>query len=391
MEKNRETFGLSLATILGLNAVIGAGIFGVPAAFACTAGPSGLLAYVFVILAVLSIAFAIGKMSFLYPTTSMFYDYAALWAGKWGGIISTCLYAGGLVTALGLLSRIAGGILAKYFTFASPVVLGCILAGGITLICLTGTRAAKAWQIFLIIFTILPLLLITVLCGTRINFENLHPFAPNGISGAISSIKFIVFGFFGFEAIPSLFTKIHDPQKNVPRAITLTIIITGIIYLAFSTAVLLAVPASIFTSPSLPISDVLLNLFPGYTWLIFGIDWSIVIIIAGTLHSMLLAVSSLISNMGSHLTKNKRAFSSAATIITTGTIVMICCGFLTQISLLFSLTAVGITAAFMAIIIPLLTGTKSHPERYLATAGIAIAACTLLFGCGLVGIVEALK
>lgn len=391
MEKNRETFGLTLATILGLNAVIGAGVFGVPAAFACTAGPSGLIAYLFVIFAVLSIAYAIGKMSFLYPTTSMFYDYAALWSGKWGGILSTALYTGGLITALGLLSRIAGGILATYFTTISPIVLGCILAGAITLVCLTGTRAAKAWQIFLIVFTILPLFTITLLCGSRATMGHLYPFAPHGMWGTLSSIKFIVFGFFGFEAIPSLFTKIHDPQKNVPRAITLTIIITGIIYLAFSTAVLLAVPTSFFTSPSMPISDVLLNLFPGYSWLIYGIDWSIVIIIAGTLHSMLLAVSSLVCNMGAHLTKNKKAFSTPKTIIGTGLIVMVCCGFLTQIGLLFSMTAVGITAAYLAIIIPLLTGTKTHPERYLVTAGIAIAACTLLFGCGLIGIIEALK
>ncbi|HBY05603.1 MAG: hypothetical protein UV38_C0001G0202 [candidate division TM6 bacterium GW2011_GWE2_42_60] len=388
MQKNSGTtgtMGVSLATILGLNAVIGAGIFGVPAALQTLAGPAGIISYLFVIVAVLCIALAMARMSMKFPSESIFYTHTKLWAGHSGGIIATFSYVIGLTVALGLLGKIAGSYLSLYLPFLSPTPWGVILIAGLTALCFTGAKGTHVSQIILIIFTILPLVLITALCSSKADFNNLIPFAPHGAWGAFSAIKAVVFGFFGFEAIPSLFSSIKNPQRTIPRAIILTVLITGIVYLSFTTAMLLALPTALFENSSTPLSKALLVIFPTYKWLVIGIDLSIIITIAGTLHSMLLAVSSIFSATIKKITIHS-PFSSIRNSLILIAFGAICCTFIfNDINTLFSLVALGITAAFAGSIVPLLLDkSESFFYRFIALAGLGGTA--LIAICGLVGI-----
>lgn len=386
MKNNQGTLGLSMATILGLNAVIGAGVFSYPAALAFTAGPAGLLTFCFVVCAVLAIALAMARMSLVYPAQSIFYDHAALWAGKTGGIINTGLYVLGLMTALALLARIAGNYLAQYAPVFSGTNWGIILLLGITGLCLTGTRATKLWQLILIILTILPLVLITVLCSTRASISNLTPFAPHGLSGSIAAVKIVVFGFFGFEAVPALCGLIKDPRKNVSRAMILTVVITGVIYFVFIGSIMLALPQELFTDPKMPISPLLLTLFPTQTWLIGCIDWAIIITIIGTLHSMLLAITALVSSAAN--TANSTNFYRK-TLALLSLITVIGCITITNIGLSFSIVSLAISAAYTATLIPLIAPKNRSLPAYKKIGYVGIIACGLLFGCGVLGVIQA--
>lgn len=387
MKTNQGTLGLSMATILGLNAVIGTGIFSYPAALSFTAGPAGLLTFCFVVVTVSAIALAMARMSLAYPVQSIFYDHTALWAGKTGGIIATLLYATGLITALALMARIAGSYITQYAPIFSSTSWGTILLIGVTGLCLTGTRATKLWQLILIILTILPLVLITVLCSTRASIGNLTPFAPHGLSGVIAAVKIVVFGFFGFEAVPALCGLIKDPRKNVSRAMILTVIITGVIYFVFIGSIMLALPQALFTDPKLPISPLLLTLFPSQTWLIGCIDWAIIITIIGTLHSMLLAITALVSNAAN--TTNSTNFYRK-TLVLLSLITVIGCITITNIGLSFSIVSLAISAAYTATLVPLIVPKNSSLPAYKKIGYAGILGCGLLFGCGVLGVIQAL-
>lgn len=376
-----NSMGLTMATILGLNAIIGAGIFGVPAALQHTAGPVGILTYGIVIAAVLAIAFGFAALTATKPTNCMFYTYTAAWAGHRGGIIATVSYVLGLAVALGLLATIAGGTLARYGTFFSAQQWGLLLLLALAGLNALGAVINKIGQVILLILTIAPLALITALCLAKAQPAHLLPFAPHGWLSIIRAIPIVAFGFFGFEAIPSLFTAIKDPQKNVPRAIVAAIVITGILYCTFVLSIMLGIPSALFDQAGAPLSQTLLRVFPEYHWLVAAIDWAIIITIAGTLHAMLWAISNLMVQTWHTIRRTNIdvSFGLALKLLTAASCVS--CIAITNIDQAFGLVALGIAGAFAAAQGALIISTSSRDRQrgIVGIIGATVIFCSALY------------
>ena len=71
-EKSTDKIGVATATIIGMNAMIGAGIFSAPAAMAAHVGPAGILAYVFVVISVWFIASSLARLQHYIPKKVLF-------------------------------------------------------------------------------------------------------------------------------------------------------------------------------------------------------------------------------------------------------------------------------------------------------------------------------
>jgi APA family basic amino acid/polyamine antiporter len=54
---------------------------------------------------------------------------------------------------------------------------------------------------------------------------------PNGTTGIILAFVLIFFAFIGFEDMANVAEEVKRPKKTLPRAIILSVIITGIIYI----------------------------------------------------------------------------------------------------------------------------------------------------------------
>src|SRR5690606_30021801 len=113
MESHKK-IGVVTATIVCMNAMIGAGIFSVPVALQSEVGPAGLITYLFVILAVWCIALSLARVAALYPQEGSFYTYARQWGGNKIGAAAACSYLIGLVIAMGLLAQIAASYLQTF-------------------------------------------------------------------------------------------------------------------------------------------------------------------------------------------------------------------------------------------------------------------------------------
>jgi amino acid transporter len=70
--------------------------------------------------------------------------------------------------------------------------------------------------------------------------------------GAASLLAF--FAFVGFEDMANVAEEVRDPVSTMPKAIVLTLVIATLLYLATTTAVLVAVPLSELTTSSAPLS-----------------------------------------------------------------------------------------------------------------------------------------
>lgn len=393
--KNSGKIGVSTATITGMNAMIGAGIFTAPAVLASNIGPAGILTYLFVVISVWFIAQSLARVASLFPLEGSFYAYTKQWGGHTMGLVAGGAYVLGLLIAMGVLCRIAGIYLLPFFPTVNSNILGLIAL--ITLVALNmfGAALSQLGQRILIACTVLPLVTATVMCLTKINFKLLTPFAPFGFGNVFQATSKVIFGFFGFESAASLFSIVRDPEKNVPRALTYSIILVGTLYLLFVGAIILSIPLDLFTSAETPLTETLKHIFPQTTWLIWVIHVSILSAVLGTIHSMIWGSSALLIALVKKL-KSKPAKSlissnilnSKTSVLAIGTGIMT--GFLTinNIDLFFNLTALCIISSYTLSIITLLTMKEEwrSGQNIKTVLGIATASLMLIFAMqGIIG------
>lgn len=347
-----KKMGLALATIVGMNAMIGASIFTIPEQLHKIVGPAALVTYIFVIAAVWCIAYSLARMAHYYPREGSFYTYAQVWAGKRGGLIAASLYCAGLIVALGLLTKLTGTYLHTQIPNVSATTASTLVLFLLSASIIAGTKLSQAGQIVLIALTLLPMLIITVLSLAKADMSRLTPFAPYGFNAIFQASKIVVFGFFGFEAVASLYNSIQKPEKNISKAITYSILLVSALYFVFVFSTLVGLPRELFLSGrTLP--EALYAMFPEKPWLITLTVWGIIITLMGTLHAMIWSISSLIRSLS---TLNYKASVVVVTLL-----VWLSSVIFKSLDLLFNITALCIIVALVAAIMPLLT--KHVPAR----------------------------
>lgn len=357
-----EKIGLFTAVTIGMNAMIGAGIFSITSLLGSKVGPAGILTYLFALCAVWFIAQSFARVAYLFPQEGSFYTYAKQWGGHHIGLISAGAYLLGLLIAMGLLSNIAGQYLHNYFPDTPTLHLSLYAITALVALTIFGMKTSCIGQYILLAFTIYPLIATTLLCLSNLNIENLHPFMPHGPISVLAGTKVAVFGLFGFESIASLFSIVKNPEKAVPQALKLSIFLVGIIYFIFIGSILIGIPQTVFILyPNLNIPQTLLRAFPGHTLLIQSIGTSILFAILGTVHAMIWSSSTLLLSylkflnfkwLNQAITKN--IINSKTCVLLAGIVIATSCLSITNLAVFFSLADVCLLFGFITSIISLL-------------------------------------
>lgn len=386
MSLNQNKIGLKTAIIVGINAMIGSGVFAIPAALALQAGPAGIITTVLVAFIAWCLALSFAKVAELYPQEGSFYNYTKQWGGHTLGMIANLAYLGGLYIAMGLLTKMAGLYLQHHFD-ASAYTLGLIVLVILVALNILGVVISEIGQYILIFTTVAPLIVITAMCFGKADLNNLMPFAPFGIASIFLASKVVIFAFFGFESAASLFSIVEDPKKNVPKALSYSLAIVAIIYLLFATSIILAVPGSMLRAPGADkLTSVLIQIFPNYSWLITIINISILSAIIGTIHSMIWGSSQLILSLAKnsknslfHNLIEKNILNSKVAVLIGGLIIFLTFTFIDNPRLFFNLTALLIVFAFIMSIIVLLKNTLNPVWKFITFVGLFASGIIALF------------
>lgn len=361
-EGNAPKIGVATATIIGMNAMIGSGIFTAPAVMASNVGPAGIFAYIFVVVSIWCMALSLARLAYLFPEEGSFYTYTKQWGGHIVGMIAISAYFIGLLIAMGLLTQVAGHYLTCFFPHVSPNTLGMIALFMLTALNMFGVTMSQLGQHILIVCTLFPLLASTVLFLTKANVKNLFPFAPHGFTNVLKATRVVIFGFFGFECATSLFNIVDKPEKNVPRALTYSILLVGTIYTLFIGAIIISTPLHHFSNPSIKLSEILQLLFPNNPWFIWLIHTSILSAILGTIHSMIWASSNLlqliVKKLKSPIAQKIQAshyINEKTSVLLIGLAIFTSYSSINNLGLFFYLTAIFVVFAFTLSMITLLT------------------------------------
>jgi amino acid efflux transporter len=386
--------GLATATIIGINAMIGSGIFTAPATIATNIGPAGIIAYLFVVAAVWFMALSLSRLAMQYPEEGSFYTYTKPWAGHIGGLIAGGLYLIGLVVAMGLLSRVAGNYLHHVIPSLSVHTLGLCTLLSIIILNLFGVAFSQFGQYVLFATTLLPLIATTILCFFHTDLSNLTPFAPYGFTNVFKTTRVVIFGFFGFESAASLFSVVKKPAQNVPRALTYSILVVGTIYTLFISSMIASIPMALFANPETPLSEIIAHLIPGNIWIINIIHFAILSAIIGTIHSMVWGASMLLLDLAKKANHNIKTYAysipkkaTRIAVLAIGAGIYLAFDRIDNLDLFFFITSTCIVSAFIFSMMTLLFNKKEWQTLNIITTLLGVATAFMILYFSIEGLI----
>ena len=100
----------------------------------------------------------------------------------------------------------------------------------ITWLLMLGVRESATANNIMVTIKLLVLALFIIAGLTRINSANYHPFAPNGFRGIHQGAAIVFFAYIGFDAISTAAEETKNPQRNLPLGILGGLAICTIIY-----------------------------------------------------------------------------------------------------------------------------------------------------------------
>jgi amino acid transporter len=220
------------------------------------AGPKFFWAFPIVLIGQLLVAAVFGELASRWPYAGSVYQWSRHVRGTSWGWTAAWAYMWGLTLALGTLSYAASGFLLQIFGVAQPsrlqiaAVAICIIAAG-TLTNMVGRKGLKivvAVSITCEIVGSLGLGAILLLFYRENPFSVL--FSSAGIPGAdawtsgpmLLAIAYVGWSFLGFEAAGSIAEEVDRPERNVPKAIILALLLVGLVVMFSSAALILSIP-----------------------------------------------------------------------------------------------------------------------------------------------------
>jgi APA family basic amino acid/polyamine antiporter len=291
----KRVLGPVQLTMLGVGAIIGAGIFSTAGTAAAGggehlgAGPALVISFLMVAVACGFAALCYAEFAAMVPVSGSAYTYAyatlgelAAWLIGWDLILEYAIsnaavavsWSAYFQTLLGAfhihipawlstdfrsafqaaaqvatakaahadISKLDPGILhdalAVQFAprlFNVPIILNLPAFGIVALVTwvvLIGIRETAGFNTGLVIAKLAIIAFFLVLGSMYIRPENWVPFAPNGFKGISSAAAIIFFAYIGFDAVSTAAEETRNPQRDMPIGILTSLVICTVLYVA---------------------------------------------------------------------------------------------------------------------------------------------------------------
>ena len=226
------------------------------------------LAYILALFAMLLTAFSYARFSRQTEKPGSAYTYTSEACGsKAGFFVGWCALLDYIL--LPLVNALLAGIYLEAVIPSVPYwAWVCIFAGLVTLInCFRINILAN----LSLVFVIAPLLLMVFFIylviqgvGSEQGYDHVLTMAPlfNGDSSIlplVAGASILCFSFLGFDAVTTMSHETENPKRNIPRAVLLTTLVGGVIFLTASWFIQLYFPTNVrFNNPDEALPEIVL-------------------------------------------------------------------------------------------------------------------------------------
>ena len=378
----RRVLGPLDLTLLGIGAVIGAGIFVLTGVAAATkAGPAIVLSYVvagfacaFAAMAYAELAAAIGGCGSAYG-----YSYAGMgelvawiigWdlileysvavsavAIGWSGYGNAALKAIGLGLPPELLKGPAEGGLVNLPAALIVLILGILLS--------VGVRESARVNAVMVFIKLLAIAVFVAIASGHVEPANWTPFLPFGWGGVLGGAALVVFAYLGFDAVSTAAEEARNPQRDLPIGILASLAVCTLLYILVA-GLLTGVAHYSTLNVADPVAEAILRL--GYPWgaglvaagAIAGLTTVMLAMYYGLTRVFLaIARDGLLPPLFARV--SRRTQTPVPIILASGCVMAFIAGF-TPIDTVAKLVNLGTLAAFFLVSIGVLILRRTHPD-----------------------------
>jgi basic amino acid/polyamine antiporter, APA family len=241
--------------------MIGSGVFLLPATLA-PYGAASLLGWGATLFGALLLAIVYSWLSKNFSISGGSYTYARDAFGDTTGFFVAwsnwiCMWVGNAALAVAF----AGSLSALFPVVASSPAISVLTALAALWFCtsinLIGVREAGWMQMLTTLLKLVPLLLFGALAMFALNANSFQPFNPSkqsllSVTGSVAAVT--LWAFLGFEAATIPAGSVKDPQRTVPRATIIGMLIAGFATMLACTVVIGLLPAESLAKSNAPMA-----------------------------------------------------------------------------------------------------------------------------------------
>jgi APA family basic amino acid/polyamine antiporter len=235
----RRTLGVWRVSVTGIGVILGAGVYALLGPAAARAGNALWLAFVLAGLTAGLTAYSYARFARLRPKDSPEFQYTAMAFGPTPGFV-----AGWLMLAADLLAAATVAVgFGGYLTHlaGTPATLNAIMLLGMTIIVLySGIAGSVALAIVLTVVEAAGLVFVIVV-GLPFWPAGDYLEMPRGLSGVGSAAALIFFAYLGFDELGNFAEEMRHPERDLPRALFISLVATTGIYLLVAVSSVAAV------------------------------------------------------------------------------------------------------------------------------------------------------
>ena len=270
----KRSLGLGQLTMLSIGATLGSGIFVVLGEAVPVAGPAVVLSFVLAGITALFSALSYAELAGMIPLSGSSYSYAyatlgelVAWICGWCLVleygVSVASVAVGWGQYLNELLRLSLGVTLPDALSQPPGDGGLVNVPAIIVVLLamvlllSGAKESARANTIMVVVKIGTLVLFCAIAFTAVQAKNFTPFVPLGLAGLSAGGAKVFFSYIGFDAASTAGEEAENPQRDLPRAILLSLAIVTVLYCLVAVAAVGALPWQQFDGQQAALSHVL--------------------------------------------------------------------------------------------------------------------------------------
>ncbi|MHA1617543.1 MAG: APC family permease [Candidatus Njordarchaeales archaeon] len=275
----KRALGLGYTTFFGVGLILGAGIYVLIGRAAAFVGDAVWVSVLFATLIALTTGLSYAELASMYPFASSTHKYVEEAFPK---IPTLAFVAGWLIAFEGIAGAATAAIgFARYFVslidsinapgfpYLTEMMIPWIAIIMIILLSVINWWGIEESALLTLIFTIVEaggLVLVATLGFLLPQREPQYLHIPTGFNPFLAVMlgaAVFYFAFTGFELQPTLSEEAKDPERTVPKAIILALLICSLLYLLVSLAVVKLLPWDVLRDSKAPLADAARAAWPG--------------------------------------------------------------------------------------------------------------------------------
>ena len=382
-QKLKRSLGPLGLIVMGIGAIVGAGIFIVTGVASATSGPALILSFAVAGAACGLTALCYAEMASMITVTGGIYTYTHITMGEiwawmigWTGILQYIIAASAV--AIGWSSYTSGFFSSIGFALPEIITSSPLTGSGLinlpallivallTGVLVLGAKESAKVNAAIVVVKLAVIALFIIIGAQFINPVNYHPFAPNGLVGVLQGAAMVFFAYVGFDTVASAAEETKNPQKALPIGIIGSLAVCSLLYIIVTAVMTGMANYTMFEGSAAPVQLALQSV---------GINWATAIVTVGAIAGLttvilvsmfvvprLLFAMSRDELLPKSLTKVHSNFKSPITsIILVGIVSALVSAFL-PLEGIFELVNISALTAFMFLALSVIILRKQRPD-----------------------------